>query len=207
MGQGHWPPELLASENRRYSEGVPETDASSSPRIDPAPSGRNTLGLAGFIVSLVGLCSGGVLSPAGLAISFAALFRRPRGLAIAGFVLGLAGSGFLVAMIAVAGTALLAAMLTGLIAGQGPLEAAVDGWRIRDAVEAYVQEHGWPPASANELAMLEPETVLDRWGREYHITIDPENGEIRMASDGADGVPATDDDLINVFEFSLPKRQ
>ena len=50
----------------------------------PKKPETNGLGLAGFIVSLVGICSGGVLSPIGLVLSIVGLFREPRGFAIAG---------------------------------------------------------------------------------------------------------------------------
>lgn len=64
----------------------------------PPPS--NGLGTAGFIVSLVGLFTGGILSPLGLLLSFIALFRRPRGMATAGFIIGMIGSIFLAAWLA-----------------------------------------------------------------------------------------------------------
>lgn len=65
--------------------------------IDAGPSSqlpaRNGLGLAGFIVSLVGVfCTCTILSPIGLLLSVIALFKPPRGFAIAGTVIGLAGT-------------------------------------------------------------------------------------------------------------------
>jgi hypothetical protein len=62
------------------------------PRYLPAPA-SNDLGLAGFIVSLLGLVlSGGLLCPVGLVLSAMALRREPRGFAVAGFVIGLVGT-------------------------------------------------------------------------------------------------------------------
>jgi hypothetical protein len=52
----------------------------------------NGLGLASFIVSLVGLISAGILSPVGAIMGLIAMRREPKGFAIAGFVLGLLGS-------------------------------------------------------------------------------------------------------------------
>ncbi|HMN40185.1 MAG TPA: hypothetical protein PKE29_05020 [Phycisphaerales bacterium] len=70
----------------------------------------NGLGTAGFIVSLVGLMGTcGVLSPLGMVFSFIALFKRPRGLAIAGFILGLIGSIWLVVAVFVIGIGVIAA--------------------------------------------------------------------------------------------------
>src|SRR3954462_5124305 len=52
----------------------------------------NGLGLAGFITSLVGIVTCGVLSPVGLLLSLIGLLKSPRGFAVAGTVLGLIGS-------------------------------------------------------------------------------------------------------------------
>ena len=74
----------------------------------------NNLGLAGFITSLLGLISCGVLAPIGLILSLIGLTKRPRGFAIAGTVIGVIGSIFLV----VAGLTIVAG-LTGLgVAGK-----------------------------------------------------------------------------------------
>jgi type II secretory pathway pseudopilin PulG len=58
----------------------------------------NGLGLAGFITSLVGLVSCGLLSPIGLILSIVGLFKAPRGFAIAGTVIGALGSLFMALM-------------------------------------------------------------------------------------------------------------
>lgn len=57
---------------------------------------ENGLGLAGFIVSLVGLVSRGLISPVGLVMSIVALKREPKGFAIAGLVLGILSSVWIV---------------------------------------------------------------------------------------------------------------
>ena len=48
----------------------------------------NGLGIAGFIVSVVGVFTLGCLSPVGVLLSLIAAFRRPRGFASAGVVIG-----------------------------------------------------------------------------------------------------------------------
>jgi len=58
----------------------------------------NNLGLAGFITSILGLVSCGVLSPVGLLLSLIGLTKRPRGFAIAGTVIGVIGTVFLALM-------------------------------------------------------------------------------------------------------------
>src|SRR4051794_20572043 len=71
------------------------------PYNPPTPAPTNGLGIAGFVVSLVGLIlTGGILCPIGLLLSLFALFRRPRGFAIAGFIIGIIGSLALIAVLA-----------------------------------------------------------------------------------------------------------
>jgi len=61
----------------------------------PQPD-TNVLGLVGFIVSIVSLMfTCGLLSPIGLILSLIGTFKAPRGLAIAGTVLGVLGCGLL----------------------------------------------------------------------------------------------------------------
>ena len=55
------------------------------------PRKENAVGLTGFIVSLVGLFLCGIPSLIGLGISAVGLRKEPRGLAIAGVILGLIG--------------------------------------------------------------------------------------------------------------------
>ncbi|MCC9605358.1 DUF4190 domain-containing protein [Blastopirellula sp. JC732] len=52
----------------------------------------NSLGLAGFIVSVFGILTCGILSPIGLLLSIFGAFKQPRGLAILGIVNGVIGS-------------------------------------------------------------------------------------------------------------------
>src|SRR5690348_9132833 len=52
----------------------------------------NGLGLAGFITSLVGIVTCGVIAPIGLVLSLFGLMKPPRGFAIAGTIIGLIGS-------------------------------------------------------------------------------------------------------------------
>ena len=75
----------------------PDQQPNQQPGLDPSqqpPVGArrsNGLGIAGFIVSLIGPCTCGVLSVVGLLMSAIALLRPPRGFAIAGTVVGLLG--------------------------------------------------------------------------------------------------------------------
>ncbi|MBC7834911.1 MAG: hypothetical protein H7Y88_07400 [Phycisphaerales bacterium] len=87
-------------------------------QYDLAHQQENGLGLAGFIVSLIGLISCGILSPIGLIMSWIAKSREPKGLAIAGVVLGLVGSAELILFLALGVFGMILAAL-GLAAGAG----------------------------------------------------------------------------------------
>ncbi len=69
--------------------------------LDPPKPPTNGLGTAGFVFGILGIFTFGFLSPLGLLLSFFGLFKRPRGLAMTGFVLSLLGVGFIGSMIAI----------------------------------------------------------------------------------------------------------
>lgn len=163
--------------------------------VEQKPS--NGLGIAGFVVSLVGLlCTVGVLSPLGLLLSFIALFKAPRGFAIAGVVVGLVGS----VLGAVVGVALWMAWLgfekaaeelgphfstaTELVAVQGELHRAYDS-------------SGDPPSEEKGNAIAS--THLDGWGRPFRY-LPPAAGQEfwwRIESAGPDGAFGTPDDVMH----------
>ena len=72
--------------------GAPGQPGGGHPATAPGATGRpastNGWGLAGFIVSLVSICTCGVIAPIGLILSIVGLFRDPKGLAIAGTIIG-----------------------------------------------------------------------------------------------------------------------
>ncbi len=145
-----------------YAPGMPQADQS------------NTLGLAGFITSLVGFAlTGGLLCPVGLILSLIALRRQPRGFAIAGVVLGVMGScgGCIIALfvlpaiaIAIAGGAtVLTAAAFMLVGGIPAMDTFDHMFQIRRAIGVYEKQHGAPPASLSDLNL--PADILDDgWG-------------------------------------------
>jgi len=58
----------------------------------PPPRPSNSLGLAGFLISLFSIPLCGILAPLGLLLSVFALRKSPRGFAVAGTMLGLLGT-------------------------------------------------------------------------------------------------------------------
>ncbi|HMN95116.1 MAG TPA: hypothetical protein PKC43_02005 [Phycisphaerales bacterium] len=99
---------------------IPQNPSSWRDVAAPVP-GSNALGTAGFVVALLGLFTGGVLSPIGMILSLFALGREPRGLAIAGAILGFIGSCGGIIVFLLFGGAILA--LLGLGAASLPVVA------------------------------------------------------------------------------------
>lgn len=168
---------------------------------------RNSLGMAGFVVSLVGLvCSLGVLSPVGLIISLFALGRKPRGFAIAGVVIGALGTCGLV--IGIVLLPLIAVMLVaaGLTTG-GLALASLGGPGLEAQVEMAilglnVEEHQkranrYPTTLAEGTTKIDPasELRIDAWKRPYVYACAPDGSAFRLYSLGPDGQPDTADDL------------
>lgn len=177
----------------------------TQPASAPPIRSENGLGIAGFICSLIGVVSCGLLSPVGLILSIVAVFREPRGFAIAGLVLGLIGSFWALIMtlvVASIGFAVIAAIFaTGF--SLKPLEAWVDGVQITEAVVVHMREHGDAPRALAELTGLSSDTLTDPWGNSYRFEISEDGASFRLISDGPDGVPDTDDDLE--LEFPLKR--
>jgi hypothetical protein len=154
----------------------------------------NGLGIAGFIVSLVGLVSCGLLSPIGLILSFIALFSAPKGFAIAGFVLGLLGSAWVLVFFFVIGVAGIA-FIAAAVGFQGHADLLEDHVALDEAVRSYYQSEGRLPPSLADLQGLEQERTVDHWGNEYRLDYDEQTGELTIISNGPDAQPDTDDDL------------
>lgn len=161
----------------------------------------NGLGLAGFVCSLVGLCSGGLLSPVGLILSLVALGRQPRGFAIAGVVLGLLGSCgiilsivflplFLLGVLASAGVA------GGVIAMLGPqLEAQFDMAMVSQAVAEYRDRTGALPLRLDEVDIRDSDMLTDPWGNTYVYELSDDAMTFTLRSMGPDGQDGTADDV------------
>ncbi len=73
--------------------------------VNPAPATSNTIGLVGFILSLVGLFGswipflGGIAWFIGTILSVIGLFKSPRGFAIAGTIISFIGLIILITMV------------------------------------------------------------------------------------------------------------
>lgn len=172
----------------------------------------NVLGIAGFVVSLVGLCSAGILSPIGLIMSLVALGKRPKGFAIAGVVLGALGScGIILGLIMLplvliaAGLALAAAGAVGIagaLSGVGgpEIEAQFDAAFLTMNVEQYYNDNGsYPMTLAEGTQKLDASSKLrtDHWGNPYLYMVAPDRTKFWIFSAGPDGIAGSADDIMS----------
>ena len=139
-------------------------------------------------MSLVGLLTCGVLGPIGLLLSIFALFKQPRGLAIAGFVLGLIGTGWAVVMFAFVG---FGAMATAV--GIGDLGESET--EMRQIARAFneAMDRGETPTSVSDLDLAD-EVLTDPWGNPYEFGTHEWSGLTIIRTWGPDGIADTYDD-------------
>ncbi|MGB0769034.1 MAG: hypothetical protein ACPGYV_15155, partial [Phycisphaeraceae bacterium] len=166
---------------------------------EPPPT--NSLGIAGFVVSLSGLVAClGLISPIGLIISLIAMTKSPRGYAVAGSLLGLLGS--------VMGTAAIL-LFTGVIGsgwnfgnsyyygGVSPTQYELDNasWDIN---QHFMNNVDTLPDQATGDALIASYT--DEWGNALVYTPVPgSTNSYTLKSPGPDGVANTYDDIDQVY--------
>ena len=117
---------------------------------------NNTMGLVGFILSIISLLPlFNIASPVALAFSIAGLTKRPRGLAVAGSVV----SGFVTAV------NILAFCLVTFVAHGNTAT------RNDHAAPKYAPMHGQPPKknASSRASMLRPISVAQRWNGNTEI--------------------------------------
>lgn len=163
----------------------------------------NGLGLAGFITSLVGLASCGIISPLALLLSFFGMFKSPRGFALAGFVLGGLGTLWIAFVTAMTGAIVGAPMFSAF-----NIPEVSTGARIvmsLGLVEEYRKQHGdFPNLDAwQNMTQTAWFKTSDGWGEELQYSLD-EEGNVEIRSAGPDGEFNTDDDMTSTqFEEEL----
>jgi hypothetical protein len=172
------------------------TQYPSSTALLPAPT--NGLAIAGFVCSIAGLVTGGLLSPIGLIVSLVALGRQPRGFAIAGVILGAAGTcgGFLILLFA--GAAVLAALGLAAVAlvlsEPEKIELTTDMVNMAIAVKSHETEKGSLPEGTDGLG-LKPPILTDPWGSAYRYALRAQEPGFDIQSAGADQTFDTPDDV------------
>ena len=151
----------------------------------------NSMGTAGFIVSLLGIVTVGILFPIGMILSFLGLFKRPRGLAIAGFIIGLVGTLVIAVILAIFFTVGFAVFNFAK-----PLVVTEKAMGVARADIADVTTGGIMPDDFVGQSRIN--SVKDGWGHtlRYHRT---SSGSYELRSAGHDGVFDTGDDDVNYY--------
>ncbi len=169
------------------------------PMLDPVRE-TNGLGVAGFVCSIIGLLTGGLLCPMGLLISLIALGRRPKGFAIAGVIIGLLGTcgGVILLVIACLAVLGMLGMVAMAVLASDPerLEVTSDMVAMTVVVQQYRNERGDLPEDLDAVE-LDDLRRMDPWGNAYSYRLLPrtEMG-YDIVSAGKDGQFDTEDDLM-----------
>jgi hypothetical protein len=164
----------------------------------PQPS-SNGLGVAGFVLSLVGYVTCGLLCPLGVILSAVGLRKEPRGLAIAGLVLGLIGSVVPLALFLIWGISIFSCLTlggAGAVAVRLEARTATAITDARNQIETYRTTHGALPDDIG--GNTEIMSDRDAWGHSLRYKrLNANQFEIR--SSGSDGIFETSDDRTQIF--------
>jgi hypothetical protein len=174
-----------------------------SPSYGPPREG-NTMGTVGFVLSLVGLIGccfqpAALLSLAGLILSIMGLSKRPKGLAVAGTILGIVGLGGFLIVFLLIGVAILAfvPLAIAVAAMAGPeIETAIEEAILHQQVAQYIDQTGSMPVELSQIPDLDERIKLDPWKTPYKLeVIDPGTEEYIIRSAGPDKIFDTEDDI------------
>jgi hypothetical protein len=169
----------------------------SRPAPDAAPVGNpNGFGIAGFVIALCGIVTCGLGFPVGLIVSLIGLRRKPKGLAIAGTLIGAVGT-----TVAVIGLVLyiLLGVLYFKLAAESAQHAKEAGQlvqtddsisRARSRVDEFRTANERVPDQAEGGRLIRD--LKDGWGNALRYGMLENGYEIRSA--GRDGQFGTDDD-------------
>ena len=142
----------------------------------------NTIGLIGFIISLVSLSLCGLLSPISGILSLIGMFREPKGLAIAGFIVSC------ISGLAMVGLLLLFIPAFSVVVKHG--ETAIAAAEVQNF---YIQNERLPSKAefAEITGELSESIEYDTW----------QVDEFRLSHHGFDGSFGTSDDIVKEFVF------
>lgn len=162
------------------------------------PPPTNGLGIAGFIVSLTGMvvCLG-LISPVGLLLSLIALFKEPRGFAIAGCIIGVLGTVLGALSVMVVTGAIGAGIFAGALFGNFQTSMTIDV-ASNDIDNHFMNNNDTLPDEATGNTMIS--NYLDEWGNtlKYELTANSTT-DYTITSAGPDGTFATMDDITQYY--------
>lgn len=152
----------------------------------------NGVGLAGFIVSLIGFVACQPLCLLGVILSLVGLGKEPKGFAIAGLIIGLLGSLLtilLIVLIAILGFGGFMASI-----GMAQFDARIELRLLALEVDEYLAQNGQLPADISVLT-LDPALLTDYWGNDYDYRPQVGSTQYSIVSAGPDGQMGTADDI------------
>lgn len=158
----------------------------------------NGLGVAGFVLSLVGFLSCGLLCIPGALMSAIAMRRQPRGLAIAGLIIGLVGSLFSLVILALIALIGFGAVLGAVgLAGLVPeFQAQIELAALTEQVDEHIDSTGSLPPTLSTMNS-QPLFTIDPWGTNYRYVPSTVDLSFTITSAGPDGTFDTADDINN----------
>ena len=142
-------------------------------------------------LAIVGLLLAICVGPIGLVISLVAMTRRPRGLAIAGVVVGLLTTMIIVVTISM--TVRIVGDIGNMVEHVKHLDDDIDA--ITMMIREHEETEGAYPEYI-ELLDIDPEALTDPWNRPYSYSRRADGTNWFLTSFGEDGLPDTDDDLV-----------
>ena len=163
--------------------------------VNTQPS--NGLGVAGFICGILGFFTCGILALVGLLLSFIALFKRPRGFAIAGLIISLLAIAIPVLIILAMGAVVMVPLLAmlGFVAFENQFIAMAAS---QDVHEHYQLHQVLPDQSEGDSIMLSY-TNSDGDTPRYSIT---GATTFELSFPGDDGLWGTSDDYIADYDVT-----
>jgi hypothetical protein len=152
------------------------------------PPQENTLGLVGFIASIIGLffC---IAAPIGLIISLLGLRQQPKGFAIAGSIIGGITTLFYLAIVALYGAVIAACIGVG-VAAQPMMQTAIKLDEARHAIENGKTDGVYPSQAEGGRIIA---GKADYW--ETPLRYEPTDGGYVIRSAGPDKQFNTSDDM------------
>jgi len=155
---------------------------------------QNSVGLVGFVLSIVGIFTCGILCPIAMLISFFGLFKQPKGFAIAGTIIGFLGSVAFVAIVAITIMTVFTVATTLMALGDFLVEYGARYSPLFDAQQAvaveWADKEGLPSEDeGNEII----QGKLDMWGNQ--IIYETTGKSYSLRSTGEDGIAGNEDDV------------
>ncbi|MCR9119500.1 MAG: hypothetical protein NXI22_21415 [bacterium] len=162
----------------------------------PPPAPRNSLGTAGFLISLFSPLTLGLISPLGLFLSLIALRKQPRGMAGAGVILGGLGT----SAILLVGSMVIGGMRHDrFMRDQHHAQRSIH--KAEQLIDEYRADFGIMPAGVEGNKKLIVAEVVDPWGE--FLSYERESDGYRVRSGGPDRQFGTADDIESKFHRVL----